>query len=177
VPTRDSPPLSDLLSSLDKRFSSVEGLLPWEAGPDVWPTGFMNERFRWVYDDQIASRWANQGVELNRFYLDKIASYLRNKGIPLWFVIYPNPYNLREGTPKSYVNYWSRFAAERNIRFVSLFDADIFNGNDPKKIIKNLYIDQDVHWNEAGHRAVAKELFSLWHQRQGRETSSLNASK
>ena len=175
VPQYETAELKKLMSSLDGRFSSVRGLMPWEA--NTWPKGFLDERFRWVYDDEMESRWAHDGVELTRLYLDKLASYLRSKNIPLALVIYPNPYHLRGGKPKSYVDFWSTFAAEHKIAFISFFDNGVFDGRNPEKTIKEFFIDQDVHWNEAGHYAVAKELFADWCGRHAMRDSTPKMSK
>ncbi len=163
VPTSENKKFGELMASVDARFSMVRGLNPWEA--EVWPKGFMEERFRWVYDEEMKQRWASQGLQLSRFYLERVAEYLRSKRIPLTIVVYPNPYHLRGGKPASYVSYWSEFARDEQVGFISMFDIKPFDDKDVEKTIKTLFIEGDVHWNEAGHQKVASELFNQWKAR------------
>jgi len=62
------------------------------------------------------------------------------------------------GNPEDYyVNRWAEFAHENDISFVNLFPLFI-NGENPVVVRDKYYIEGDNHWNEYGHKKVAKYL-------------------
>ena len=51
-----------------------------------------------------------------------------------------------------------RLYGKRSILFIDLFPDFIPIGQDPKEVIRKYFIPGDLHWNEEGHRLVARRF-------------------
>ncbi|MEK9754484.1 MAG: hypothetical protein VW338_14920 [Rhodospirillaceae bacterium] len=56
------------------------------------------------------------------------------------------------------------WSAGAGVEFIDLFPTFFAQGA-PRKAIERLYLRDDVHFSEAGHKLVADTLAALWRER------------
>jgi hypothetical protein len=133
-------------------------LFPRETGPN-YPLD--NHLSRWTIDDSTWQAYGEEGVRRMQVYMDSLHTFLRERDIPLTVAVYPWPDQVMAGDLDSrQVRIWRQWAAERSVRFVNHF-PDLVVGDTPEDRMATLvryYIDGDFHWNEAGHRLIARRF-------------------
>jgi lysophospholipase L1-like esterase len=92
--------------------------------------------------------------------MDRLAELVREHGIALTVVVYPWPTQIaRKDRDSRQVRFWRDWARERGVRFVDLFPGFVTTDDARnEQTIRDLFIQDDFHWNPEGHRRVA-ELF------------------
>ncbi len=111
----------------------------------------------WTWKENSAP-WAEaaKGIVHARHNMTRLAELLAAHDIPLSAVIYPWPGNIVHDPPVSRQQViWREWAAARGIELIDLFPS-FRDGQDPRATIMENFIALDFHWNEAGHRRVAK---------------------
>jgi hypothetical protein len=119
-------------------------------------------RSKWTVDDKLFEEFGRRGLESMRSSMDRLLDTLRRHGIAMTIVVYPWPdqiwYRDRESIV---VSYWKQWAEEHRVRFVNLFPV-FLHYEDSGQCINKYFIPGDTHWNEAGHRIVAKEFMTAY---------------
>jgi hypothetical protein len=101
-----------------------------------------------------------RGMEKCGENLALLATYLRERGVPMTLVIYRWPqYRMPSKGNSRYQNYWRSWAGQNGVDFVDLFQ--LFDGREP---IRQWHLEGDDHWNAAGHAVVAEALLGEWDQ-------------
>ena len=104
--------------------------------------------------------WKQYGLEgrnLANKNLNKLFNLCNKHNIKFSLVIYPWPNQIYFGYEyKRHQNYWKKWAKQKNIKFINLFDY--FISDDANLIIKKYFIPGDIHWNKEGHRFIS-EIF------------------
>lgn len=137
---------------------------------DVWlhsehlPEQFdQDERFDWTIDGSALDDWAQHGLELATDNMNRLVELCQEEGIDVRVAVYPSPYQIFNTDLDSiHVRHWRRFCQRRGLAFIDLFPVFInesFRG--PEEVYDRFFIEQDVHWNEDGHRLVADALNSF----------------
>ncbi|MCH7865136.1 MAG: SGNH/GDSL hydrolase family protein, partial [Proteobacteria bacterium] len=101
-----------------------------------------------------------RGLELASQSLTKLNRLLKGKNILLTLVVYPWPHQIIVNNPNSIqVEYWQTWAKKNDVGFLNLFE--IFFEGDAMSTIEKNFIPSDVHWNNEGHKLVAKKLLDF----------------
>lgn len=136
---------------------------------DVGLYNFKYSRSFWTYyDDDIPYEplGINGGIQKSLNKMNDLYNLLNSKNIKLSIGIHPWPgqilYDQRESKQ---VKIWREFCKNKCNNFINMFDF-FFNEiklmGDKKSVIKKYYINGDVHFNEAGNRAVANEILKKY---------------
>lgn len=113
------------------------------------------ERCEWAFRRELQDAWATEGLASAAFYVDRILDLGREFGFQVSVAIYPWPAELRFGVAGSRnVEFWRDYCAQRHIPLFNLYPTFADRG-DAARVIDELFIAGDCHWNEAGHRVVA----------------------
>jgi lysophospholipase L1-like esterase len=91
--------------------------------------------------------------------MDQLHALLARHHIELTLVVYPWPDQVMHHDIDSvHVRLWAEWAAGHGVRFINLFPDFIRDGQDPKAVIAEYYIEGDVHFNEKGYQIVGRRL-------------------
>ena len=121
----------------------------------------------WTLKETAYREWGEKGVRLAELHMQKLVDLCRANGIKMTIAVYPWQNELIFGNRNSrQIRIWRDFAEANNIGFLNFypdfFDAP-FPGISPAEvkpydIINRYFIPGDIHWNEAGHRLIAKRI-------------------
>lgn len=112
---------------------------------------------QWYYDSAFI-KLADKGLELGQKNITQLKTLCDKHHIKLSLSVHPwQTQVMKQDTSDYYVKNWAKFCKENNIRFCNLFPVFI-NGQNPHFITKHYYLENDNHWNDAGHALVAKRL-------------------
>lgn len=148
---------------IDNRFRREADLHVWLNGIDAYRNATGNPdvgRWEWTYDEAAFRAWGERGLGLAESHMAALAAFSREHAIDLVLVVYPTPYQiLAKEVESRQVAFWQRFAEREKITFVNLFPAfiDPLQGS-PVSVYEHYFIQDDVHWNEAGHAFVAQRV-------------------
>jgi lysophospholipase L1-like esterase len=130
---------------------------------------------RWTLDPALLDAWGREGLERAGRSMARLAEVLRVRGIPLTICVYPWPDQLLGGDRDSLqARFWRSWAVRHDAGFVDLFPgffAELDAGGASEDLVRRFYDSGGVHFNEAGHRFVAREFLALWRP-QAREPRS-----
>jgi hypothetical protein len=116
-------------------------------------------RSLWTVDKQAYDDYGARGLRKAKKHMGRLYDLLQAHGIGMTLVVYPWPTQiLHEDRDSIQVRVWREWAAERSVRFIDLFPDFIPVDAPPKEVIRKYFIPGDVHWNEEGHRLVARRL-------------------
>jgi hypothetical protein len=122
--------------------------------------GINRERTLWTIDPASFNRYGRVGLERARGYMDALATLLADRGIGLTVAVYPSPDQIFNGDVDSlHARTWRDWARDRGVRFVDYFPCFLAEGqtlDDRKRLLDELFIPGDVHWNERGHEVIAR---------------------
>jgi len=119
--------------------------------PPVW-------MLQWEEYDGPERPVITDGVEKLKRSIGDLSRFLRARGIPLTLVVYPYPFHvLRGDRDASVVKIWRPWCADQGISFLDLFPEFVGVGAGPETVA-TYYLQDDCHWNAAGHRKVATTL-------------------
>jgi hypothetical protein len=124
---------------------------------------FLTDRWdvSWTVDDDAFEGWAKWGLALAASNMTKLLDLCRSRGIQMTIGVYPWPDQIRRGDlDNRQVRFWKEFAAENDVAFIDLFPAFMAASPQPEVVCRRYYIDEDVHWNAAGHQLVAATILS-----------------
>ena len=94
--------------------------------------------------------------------MNDLASFLWTIGVPLTLVVYPWPDQIFHADNQSrQVKIWGEWSAKVGSDFINLFPI-FFKQGTPRSAIEKLYLRDDVHFSEIGHRLVADALEEQW---------------
>ena len=117
---------------------------------------YYQERGSWIHDDMVMKKWGAKGMALCEQYMDKLYLLTRKNKIKMTIAVYPWPYQVeKRDIDSKQVRFWKKFAKDRGIEFIDYFPHFI-QPSPSEELIKKYYIAGDVHWNEEGHKLVAK---------------------
>jgi hypothetical protein len=119
---------------------------------------FIAAMLNWSYTPALYEKWGRRGLQLAGENMQKLADLCKQNNIKLTVVIYPWPSVIEQRNLKDVqVGFWKNFCESNNLHFINLYPVFI-NDEDPVKVIQNLFIPGDVHWNEKGNRLVAEKI-------------------
>ena len=117
---------------------------------------YYKERFLWTDNDVVMKKWGTRGLVLCEQYMDKLYLLTRKNKIKMTIAVFPWPYQIKQKDIDSrQVKFWKKFSKDRGIEFINYFPYFI-QSSPSEEIIKKYFIPGDSHWNEEGHKLVAK---------------------
>ncbi len=133
--------------------------------------GFRHPRFGWAIDERAYETWGKPGLLPADTYMGRIVQLCMRHGITMHIAVYPWPSDITHNNTHSIqITHWKEFAGRNGIGFLDYFPY-FLNGSPADSVLKDYYIDGDIHWNANGHRYVAQILSRY---RQHDEKKSVN---
>jgi hypothetical protein len=119
----------------------------------------------WTVDPRPFEQFGREGLARARQNMDLLADLLGRHGIRLTVAVYPWPDQIRHRDLHSLqVSFWQQWAAGKGAGFLDYFPRFVdLTGS--REVLAREFIRGDIHWNEAGHRAVADGFLEYWAQR------------
>lgn len=121
--------------------------------------GTAQERSLWTVDQELFEAYGRRGLERAERHMTRLHALLSEQGIPMALVIYPWPDQIvRHDLDSIHAQFWRRWADAHAVPLINLFPDFIESDRPPLDIVTEFFIAGDTHWNEAGHRLVARRL-------------------
>ncbi len=116
------------------------------------------DRSRWTIDEGLFRAFGARGLEKAERSMNRLADLLDDNDIALTVVVYPWPAQIfHRDIDSKQVRFWRDWSREHGADFIDLFPG--FVSVDPvenERVIRDLFIRHDFHWNEAGHHRAAE---------------------
>lgn len=117
----------------------------------------------WTIDREAYADYGDRGLRKAERHMTLLNNLLQRHRIGMTLVVYPWPTQILHSDLDSIqVSFWRDWASRHSVHFINLFPDFMPTGQDPKEVIRQLYIPGDIHWNEEGHRRVARRFLDLW---------------
>jgi len=111
----------------------------------------------WADNEKVWREVGKPGLAAASGYMEHLAKLLEANGIGMTVVVYPYPAHVtRRQHDFANFAYWRDWTRARGHGFINLA-PDFFVGP-AEQVLKECYIDGDVHWSPGGHRRVAARL-------------------
>ena len=124
----------------------------------AWDGGLNKRRAMWTLDDKLYNDFAKKGLAASANYMTRLKSLLDTNSIDLTIAVYPWPDQIfNQDKQSKQLTYWQNWASENNVMFIDLFSLFI-PADSPEIIIRQNYINGDVHWNAAGHKVIFEHV-------------------
>lgn len=129
--------------------------------PEEQRYGINRRRSLWTINNKVFQEYGSSGLEKARHHMDLLYQLLQQHNIEMTIAVYPWPDQIVHADLHSrQVTFWEKWAKKHSVVFFNFFPSFISPETDPKEVIKNNFIEGDVHWNETGHEVVARELYA-----------------
>lgn len=126
------------------------------------------ELLSWPEPPERHWKMAEQGKTRILGSLEAVLDLSRKHGFALTVVSYPWPDQVLQPNPQTPAREtWRKWCEANGVPYISLFEI-FWNAGLPQEVVDRYYIHGDMHWNEAGHALVAKELIRKWGDLVGR---------
>jgi len=126
------------------------------------------ELLSWPEQPDRHKEMAEEGKKRILGSLGAMLELSRKHGFALTVVSYPWPDQVLQPNLQTPARETWRIWCEANgVPYLSLFEI-FWSAGSPKEVVGKYYIPGDMHWNEAGHALVAKELIQKWGDLIGR---------
>ena len=142
-----------LLHGLRRGFHALKfAVLRQENTRIGWPSSL------WGSDPKLWKAFGREGLRNATDCMDRLASFLRERAVPLTVVVYPWPDQIVLGDPESrQKTHWQAWCAANGSGFVDLFRTFIDLGPSGE-VLDRYFFDGNFHWTREGHRVVADRL-------------------
>ena len=126
----------------------------------------LNLRAVWTYSKENKIKGydygIDQGMEEQLRTMDMIYDYLADRKIKLSVAVYPWPQTILNDVPyNKHVKMWEEFCKRRCANFINHYPIFMQEKDTEEKkieIIKKYYQLGDIHFNAAGHKAIADDF-------------------
>lgn len=113
----------------------------------------------WTINDDLYERWGKKGLESATEHMNILYRLSIEKQFDLSIVVYPWPNQIwHKDLDSRQVSYWRDWSENRGLQFVNLFPLFINDQQSSEEVIKRLFINGDIHWNNEGHALIAEVL-------------------
>ncbi len=114
------------------------------------------ERSLWTVDEKLYREFGEQGLQAAAEYMEELYRLLRERGIGLTIAVYPWPDQiLQRDLDSIQVDFWKAWAKQHRITILDFF-PDFIDARDALTVFREYFIPGDIHWNERGHRLIAR---------------------
>ena len=123
------------------------------------------DRSLWTVDDLKNFKYGESGTQKMTVYMNKLKILLDKHKVKLTLEVYPWPDQiLHQDLDSCHVKHWKEWRQKNNCDFINHFPAFI-NNQDKEKILKEYFIESDVHWNAKGHQLIAEQFLRHYAKR------------
>lgn len=139
---------------------SLQGVKGAPSGEisDSFYWNYYQKRPRWTIDKKLYNAWGKRGLELASANMAKLVSLCATHRIKVTIAVYPWPIQISTRDLNSIqVTFWKDFAMKHSVDFINYF-PDFIYGLSPDPVIGAHFLPQDMHWNERGHKLIARRL-------------------
>ena len=124
-------------------------------------------RLAWSYDKSISygNLQIEESINISINQMQKLYNFLDSKDISLSVVVYPLPPQLAFDKEKSFqVQIWEEFCKFKCKYFINTFPFffDKLNKSSFREINKKYYIQNDIHFNKLGNKAIADLIINRY---------------
>jgi len=128
---------------------------------------YYSGRALWTIDEKVFKEWGSKGVDLMKFYMDKLLKLLKKNNIDLTVAVYPWPNQIwHEDLDSKQVKLWEEWCNINQIKFINFFPYFIKkNMKESYKIdlINRYYLPYDIHFNSRGNDLIAKKFLEIFY--------------
>ena len=167
---RNNFPLTNFYMFVIKKYKIKKNIYK-ESNNKEFPsfTDKVNLKAKWTYSRTNMIKGydigINEGHNLMVDHMIDLYKILNKKNIKMSLAVYPWPHQLRYDRVNSiHVNIWKNFCESRCENFIDYFPF-FFNEvkkNSFLKTYKKYYFNNDPHFNNEGHRALADKLIEIF---------------
>ena len=119
---------------------------------------------KWTIHESEYNRYAIHGEKKMRLYMQKLIDLLNKNNVKINIVVYPHISQVwYEDLNSKHVNIWKNFSYKNNINFINLFPLFVKKNIDEESkinLLKENYIIEDTHFNEAGNKKIAEFILT-----------------
>ena len=120
-------------------------------------------RGRWTFDPDVYAEWGEKGVASEIMYMDRLHELVHSKGIKMSIAVYPWPITIEHDVAHSKrVTIWEGFVRGSDIGFYDFFPFFMATTTPKTQVIKDNFIEGDVHWNAEGHKIIADAWLKMY---------------
>ena len=124
-------------------------------------------RLAWSYDKSISygNLQIEESINISINQMQELYNFLNSKDIPLSVVVYPLPPQLAFDKEKSLqVKIWEEFCKFKCKYFINTFPFffDKLNKSSFREVNKKYYIQNDIHFNKLGNKAIADLIINRY---------------
>ena len=124
-------------------------------------------RLAWSYDKSISygNLQIEESINISINQMQELYNFLDTKDIPLSVVVYPLPPQLAFDKEKSLqVKIWEEFCKFKCKYFINTFPFffDKLNKSSFREVNKKYYIQNDIHFNKLGNKAIADLIINRY---------------
>lgn len=124
-------------------------------------------RLAWSYDKSISygNLQIEESINISINQMQKLYNFLDSKDISLSVVVYPLPPQLAFDKEKSFqVQIWEEFCKFKCKYFINTFPFffDRLNKSSFREVNKKYYIQNDIHFNKLGNKAIADLIINRY---------------
>ena len=134
--------------------------LETRRSPEEKRLGINQHKSLWTIDDNVFHEYGRSGLEKARDHMDLLYQLLREHRKEMSLAVYPWPDQIVHADLNSrQVTFWEKWATEHSVVLFNFFPSFISPTKNSRDVIRKNFIEGDVHWNEAGHKIMAQELY------------------
>ena len=124
-------------------------------------------RLAWSYDKSISygNLQIEESINISINQMQELYNFLNSKDIPLSVVVYPLPPQLAFDKEKSLqVKIWEEFCKFKCKYFINTFPFffDKLNKSSFREVNKKYFIQNDIHFNKLGNKAIADLIINRY---------------
>jgi hypothetical protein len=125
--------------------------------------GINRHRSLWTVREDIYAAFGQGGLAKADRYMNKLYQLIQSHKLEMSIAVYPWPDQIFNNDLESIqVQFWREWAKKHSVAFFNFFPIFILSEGNPKDILKQYFIQGDVHWNEKGHLLIAKNFLEMW---------------
>ncbi len=137
------------------------------------------EKSRWTLDDEVFARYGAAGLENAGRNMGRLHDLLAARDVAMTIAVYPWPDQiLGRDLESRQVTYWRGWAEQRGVDFLNYFPCFIDRSwqkrEDGYESLRRYFIRGDMHWNEAGHELIARELMAFYSRAAASEPAAFD---
>jgi hypothetical protein len=120
----------------------------------------------WTIDQKLHQALWREGFDRTELSMDKLFDLVEQRHIKLYVAVFPSPDQIYYGDLDSiWVRFWRDWCQKHDVSFLDCFPVLVkgHTKEEREHIIDRYYFRGDVHFNEAGHRLIAKAFLDFYH--------------
>lgn len=144
-----------------KNLSKQNNVSLFQIKKEKLNTMYAIDQYDWLQKYFYEDFWENEGKKSIDFAFEnfgELKSFLDNKNINLYIVVYPWPFDLKDSNiRKKYLDYLNLKFSENNFNNLIIYD-EFLKGDVDQNIFK-YYLPKDVHFNREGNLILQEKIY------------------